>query len=320
MVCEVVSSAVTDDTFSISSPAAAAAIAEAKAMSSYVLSEKNRKEVVAFSSTLHNKLATCLNKRYKRSGYQREKMLSKYHQLRISGEYIALWNMFTAKATGSPASPIYYQHVGNNLFKILIDSYYSMHPSGDDNVEIPPITYTEENVLRYVAGNVCRSTRNKINRNKNHPQRSKLLIAIQDLEVDRESTSSDATSAWMNEIDRGGLFHVSDDTYKLFYCMEMLIRRIFNKENVRNLNAETRDKLIDTIIHDEEMISRWDVLMAEVECNEGNMLLKMLVELYITIRGFSFAKTLVEEYKQFTKKTTQKSKALRKTVANDKEE
>ena len=77
---------------------------------------------------------------------------------------------------------------------------------------------------------------------------------------------------------------------------------------------------VDTIIHDEEMISRWDVLMAEVECNEGNMLLKMLVELYITIRGFSFAKTLVEEYKQFTKKTTQKSKALRKTVANDKEE
>ena len=156
MVCEVVSSAVTDDTFSISSPAAAAAIAEAKAMSSYVLSEKNRKEVVAFSSTLRNKLATCLNKRYKRSGYQREKMLSKYHQLRISGEYIALWNMFTAKATGSPASP----NVGNNVFKILIDSYYSMHPSGDDNVEIPPITYTEENDMlqaMFVVAHVIKS-------------------------------------------------------------------------------------------------------------------------------------------------------------------
>ena len=87
---------------------------------------------MAFSSTLHDKIGTCLNKRYKRSGYQRENMLSKYHQLRISGEYIALWNMFTTKATGSPASPIYYQHVGNTLFKILIDNYNSMHPSGDD--------------------------------------------------------------------------------------------------------------------------------------------------------------------------------------------
>ena len=47
MVCKVVSSAVTDDTFSISSPAAAAAIDEAKAMSTYILNEKNRKEVVA---------------------------------------------------------------------------------------------------------------------------------------------------------------------------------------------------------------------------------------------------------------------------------
>ena len=62
---------------------------------------------------------------------------------------------------------------------------------------------TTDNLHRrkcYVAGNVCCSTRNKINRNKNHPQRSKLLVAIQDLEVDRESTSSDATSVWMIEV------------------------------------------------------------------------------------------------------------------------
>ena len=118
-------------------------------------------------------------------------MLLKYHQLRISGEYITLRNMFTTKAKGFPASPIYYQHVGNTLLKILIDNYYSMNLSVDDNVEIPLITYTEENVLRNVAGDVCRST---CNRMKNHPQRSKLFIAIQDLEVDRESTSSDATS------------------------------------------------------------------------------------------------------------------------------
>ena len=43
----------------------------------------------------------------------------------------------------------------------------------------------------------------------------------------------------MNEIDRGGLFHV---TYKLFYCMEMLIRSVFHKDNVRNINAETKDR------------------------------------------------------------------------------
>ena len=70
---------------------------------------------------------------------------------------------------------------------------------------------------------------------------------------------------------------------------------------MRNINAETKDRLIDTIIHDEEMISRWDVLMAE---DKGDMLLKMLVELYNTIRGFHLPRHSVEEYKQFTKKTT----------------
>ena len=42
-------------------------------------------------------------------------------------------------------------------------------------------------------------------------------------------------------------------------------------------------RFIDTIIHDEEMISRWDVLMAEVECDEGDMMLKMFVELYVIV-------------------------------------
>lgn len=242
-------------------------------------------------------------------------MFSKYHQLRISENYIRLWKAFTMKATGSPATPIFYQHIGNTLFKILIEKYYSTHSSGDD-MDIPPLTFTEENVLRYVAGNVCRSIRNKINRNRTHPHRSKLLIALRDLEVE-EGADAHATSTWMDMIDRGGLFHISDDTYKLFYCMELLIRRVFHKDNVHNIDAETKDKLINTILHDEEMVSLWMTLTMEVEHDEADTLLKMLVELYITIRGFSFAKTLVEEYKQVTKKSTQKSKALRKTVAND---
>lgn len=40
-------------------------------------------------------------------------------------------------------------------------------------------------------------------------------------------------------------------------------------------------------------------------------LLKMIAELYLTMRGFAFASTLIEKYKQREKRSTQKSKSLR---------
>ena len=40
----------------------------------------------------------------------------------------------------------------------------------------------------------------------------------------------------------------------------------------------------------------------------------MMVELYVTITGFSFATSCVELYKQSTKKTLQKGKGIRKEV------
>ena len=40
----------------------------------------------------------------------------------------------------------------------------------------------------------------------------------------------------------------------------------------------------------------------------------MIVDLYFTIRGFSFTKSFMERYKQECKKSTQKSKALRKNL------
>ena len=52
----------------------------------------------------------------------------------------------------------------------------------------------------------------------------------------------------------------------------------------------------------------------------GKMILQRLIELYITVRGFGFASSCLEMYKQHHHKKTQKSKSLRKTLlTNDKE-
>ena len=50
------------------------------------------------------------------------------------------------------------------------------------------------------------------------------------------------------------------------------------------------------------------------EENEADALLHMLVDHWVTIRGYSFASSYVERYKQKQKKTVQKSKGLRKNL------
>ena len=48
-----------------------------------------------------------------------------------------------------------------------------------------------------------------------------------------------------------------------------------------------------------------------------NALLKMIVELYVTIRGFSKANAWLEKYKQSTKTSTQRTKSLRIELYDD---
>ncbi len=309
-----VSSVMTDESFNIPSPLASEAVRTATAMSTYINEDVNREVVNKYSLNLFDMLTGCLSDKYKRSEFQRERMWAKYHQLRTSDLYREFWTQFVGEASVSPASPIFYQYVGNNLFQMLIMECYSIH-SYEDDLDILPLTYIETNALRYVAGNVCHSVRKKII-NKKHPLKGTLIIAIGDMGEDSDRSTS-STSNWMNMVDRGGLFHISDVTYKFFHCMEMLVRKVFHRNNVRNFNTETKDRLIISILHDEEVTSHWNNLMEEVESDEANVLLKMVVELYITIRGYSFTKTLVEEYKQVAKKTTQKSKSLRKTIESE---
>ncbi len=52
----------------------------------------------------------------------------------------------------------------------------------------------------------------------------------------------------MRLVDRGGLFHVSDDTYEFFKCIEMLVRKVFHKDNIQNINPETKNKLSNNIM------------------------------------------------------------------------
>ena len=64
------------------------------------------------------------------------------------------------------------------------------------------------------------------------------------------------------------------------------------------------------ILTNEDVLFHWCMVFCDVPEELSNELLKHIVELWTTIRGFSFAKSYMEMYKQATKKVLQRSKAL----------
>ena len=59
-------------------------------------------------------------------------------------------------------------------------------------------------------------------------------------------------------------------------------------------------------LQNEDLLFQWAILTAEIENEVLTAVLKQLVDLYVTIRGFVFASSCLEFYKQFLKKTLQK--------------
>ena len=65
----------------------------------------------------------------------------------------------------------------------------------------------------------------------------------------------------------------------------------------------------------EELLFQWTLVTANFDNKVGKEILRKLSELYLTVRGFAFANSCMEMYKQRSKKQLQKPKALCNKVA-----
>ena len=67
---------------------------------------------------------------------------------------------------------------------------------------------------------------------------------------------------------------------------------------------------------DVDVLYYWDICQCELGQDERKELLTMVVQHYVTVRGYSFARSLLEKFKTREKKSTQKSMAMRKKVSS----
>ena len=131
---------------------------------------------------------------------------------------------------------------------------------------------------------------------------SAFVECIDELVKDESEECPDSTSEWKQLASRGGLVHTYDSTYRVFRAMELYtaVQQRFQKGSVTTLTPGTKNVVVGAIVADEGIAFYWCLVAVNMETRTVNRLLHVIVELWVTIRGFSFCSGWMELYKQET--------------------
>ena len=190
------------------------------------------------------------------------------------------------------------------LEKLILVKNPVSHPSS----VVKPLTADEHQVLRYVAGYVLVSIRKEYSKN------SALVEWInQQTDVDDSPRGSfiEFTKIWIEKVNRGGLFLVSDCVYELFHAMEQVLRQFLSR--IPEKSHLDKEKAISAMIEDNEIQFYFSVLSCDIDTETSQRVLEDMIRLWITTRGNSYASAIVEQYKAI-EGALKRKKALRKDL------
>ena len=158
-------------------------------------------------------------------------------------------------------------------------------------------------MICFAAGYICKNIKEKVDDN----QQGHLLKCINNL-ID-DSNEKSVTADWITLIDRGGLCHVKEGTFLLFNAIEEETREHFRPSKIACI-TNCKENINRAIIENEEVQFHWELLTADINKGHADKVLSMIVELWTTMRGYSFTNGWIELYKQSKKKAIQHSKAF----------
>ena len=112
-------------------------------------------------------------------------------------------------------------------------------------------------------------------------------------------------------MDRGGLFHVNDNCFKLFKSIELKTQKLLPK-HLKGATEATKDQIIQNIVDDERVQLDWCYVAVDIaDERDADELLKMIVENWVTIRGLALASKWIEDYKRAKNQTLKSLRDLK---------
>ncbi|XP_065917383.1 uncharacterized protein [Dysidea avara] len=296
---EALRSVLNDDSFKIMSSEAIEARKAAQILLDWCLDAANNSCFTTFVLKLSEDLKQAISSCKKKS-CNREKLWRNFFLLRSSEKFREDWVNFLDSANVA-ATPILYQHLTDILFRGYIGDHVTGCTAETKVDPAPAVTKREGNALRYAAGYVCRHLRKKIERSK-HELKEEMVLCLMALTKDTPEEHSECGSSeeWTLALDR---------EEEVRECLKMLLGS--------NPAAGKKEEIVEKVISSDDVEFYWLISTADFEIGEKEVhsaLLKEIVQLYVTIRGFSYASFWMEKFKQSAKKSTQRSKSLRRDL------
>ena len=305
------------DDFQIKSPIATAAQQVGSTFIEWAQVADNKENLKKFCDEIIRNLETVFVNTIRStvgSIVNRDKLWRNFFLLRSSTSYQQKWEDFLGPILSEKSSTsLFYQRVTDVLFRLLIKSHYQIASNSTPTVSVND---QEANALRYAAGFVCRHLRKKIERST-HCLKEELVVCLMTLVKGvQHPENTGVNEEWLDSVDRGGLWHVRENTFYFFCALEEEVQ-LQLKQLAQSAHA-ARKKMIEAITTSDDVQFYWLIVTADFDDDDDeevkSVLLSMITELYLTMRGFSFASNWVEKFKQSAKKSTQKSKSLRREL------
>ena len=281
-----------------------------------IRAESQREPLHRFCTDLFEGIRSCIAQPAVSSDVRREKSYKLFYEKR-NGDLKKLWNDFHVVLQLSQPDPIWTQTVNRLLFnEALVASI------GEDARQQPEVSSAslpsvelgadEENTIRYMAGYVPFKLM-KVYETKDTQEDANVLDCLSAMAVfGPVDDFYSYTQEWIKNVNRGGLFEVSTATFTFFRQLEILMRGMLPHYLLGG--SVSKEDVHDRISRDEGLLCYWNVLSGQLSHDKARVLLKEIIDLWLTIRSHAFAKQLMEQHKVDKKKVTKKSSALRKQM------
>ena len=166
--------------------------------------------------------------------------------------------------------------------------------------------------LQYIGGYVLHKLYNKhVNTNKSSESEQAISILKAGKARDQDAIQSQRLTSSLN---RGGLWAITENAQSVFERTEHYFRDVTSDNKFQKIDVTS---VISRSVHDVEVVSAYNSMLldSELMINKGvtKDVLHTIIELYVKVRSFSFAKDIIQRHKMKSKQL--KSKALRKEIS-----
>ncbi|CAH1241400.1 Hypp6358 [Branchiostoma lanceolatum] len=250
-----------------------------------------------------------------------EAMWAEYYNMCTSDGYYSLWDSSMA-SIGKSQCPLLYQFVSRKVLEGLLRKKHSVDvPSASASNTDITISSHEEQVLRYIAGYIPHALLRRYQRFSN--KTAQVYVAVlQKWKVSAvtktQTTFLEYTKGWVDRVNRGGLFLVTDDVYLFFRVVEKVVRTTANFDQVcKHKLTGIKEDIMKNLESNYLVNHYWSTRLAcSITSEKASIaLLETVLSYYVSLRCRSFAEAYMLVTNHRNKNASKKGeKCLRKSL------